>query len=169
MLLACGGSDESEEAPPLDLANVPVPPADGPKLLATRHDVVVRERPTPGAASLGTLRLGAMVARSEAALTTEGCPGGWFAVRPKGFVCGGEEATVDLDRPAATVAPPALGEPLPCRYGRVKHGGTITYGPVPTAEEQAAAEPKKAKPVADRRLGAGANDVPLDENFRPTG
>src|SRR5690606_41861247 len=96
MLLACGGSDESEEAPPLDLANVPVPPADGPKLLATRHDVVVRERPTPGAASLGTLRLGAMVARSEAALTTECCPGGSYAVRTTVFACAGQADTAHL-------------------------------------------------------------------------
>jgi hypothetical protein len=169
----CGASEESssEEAPPIDPASVPVPPADGPKLLATRHEVVVRERPAPGAKPLGTLRLGATVARSEAALTSQGCPAGWYAVRPRGFVCAGEEATVDLAHPAARLKPPTLAHPLPYRYARVAEGGTITYGALPTAAEQAAAEPKRknSKAMADRRLGAGANDVPLDDGFRPTG
>lgn len=174
-LLCAGCSDADESAAegtaPIDPASVPVPPADGPKLLITRHDTVVRDRPSPAGAALGTLRLGATVARSDAALGTEGCPGGWYAVRPRGFVCAGDQATLALDHPAARLKAPALDRPLPYRYARVTPGGTVTYGALPSAEDQASAEPKrkKGRDAGERRLGAGANDVPLDESFRPTG
>lgn len=171
LLAACDGAGESGDQAPaiIDLASVPVPAADGPKLLITRAGVVVRERPTLGAKPLGTLRLGAAVARSEAPLSATECPGGWYAIRPRGFVCSGDEATTNLSSPAAKLAAPSLDEPLPFRYARVKSGGTVTYGRLPTPEEQSAAEPKRGKPSGDKRLGAGANDVPLDETFRPTG
>jgi hypothetical protein len=60
---------------------------------------------------------------------------------------------------------------MPFRYARVNNGAAVSYGTVPTREEQAKAEPKlgthKKDPV--ERLGAGSNDVPLDDEHRPTG
>ncbi|MCC6551728.1 MAG: hypothetical protein IT372_01745, partial [Polyangiaceae bacterium] len=45
--------------------NVPVPPADGPKLVAVRTGAQVVERPAAGARVLGALAAGAVIARSR--------------------------------------------------------------------------------------------------------
>lgn len=175
--LLVGCSDE-EEAPDGDAEgdvipeNVPVPPADAPKLFVTRHRTPVRARPAVDADVLGELALGGRVPRSTEPITRRGCPDGWYAVRPAGFVCAGSDATVDGDHPAATVFPgPGTDRPMPYRYGRVSRGAGVSYGAAPSPEQQAAAEPKLGKLEADvdGHLGLAANDVPLSEDHMPSG
>src|SRR5437870_1216584 len=45
-------------------ANVPAPPADGPKLVALRDGTPILERPRRDARPIGELRTGALVSRS---------------------------------------------------------------------------------------------------------
>src|SRR5687767_15726578 len=60
------------------------------KLAAIGMSVSVYEKPTTTAKRIGYLRLGAIVPRSEASYgNADSCPGGWYAVAPKGFVCTG--------------------------------------------------------------------------------
>lgn len=163
-------SDRGDDA----FANIPSPPADGPKLIALRDGAPIVERPRADAARLGELRAGALIARSAEPYSRADCEGGWYAVRPRGFVCVG--ASVSLAVSAAKVLPaaPDLSRALPYRYGRARSENVATYGRVPTPLEQITAEPDLTKHLArveaaSDALGASANDVPLDARGVPTG
>jgi hypothetical protein len=173
---ALAHADMSEDA----FANVPVPPADGPKLLALRDGTPILDRPAPEGKRLGELRAGAVVARSKDAYSSRDCDGGWYVVRPRGFVCAdraqasalpppkGQEAA-----PAPRVAWPDLTRPMPYRYARARAENVPLYARVPTLAEQIATEPdlakRKKRELDADPLGAGANDVPLDARSIPTG
>lgn len=156
------------------LANVPSPPADGPRLVALKDGVDVFDRPSTTAKKLGELRAGASVARSNETFGATDCEGGWFAIRPRGFVCAAKGLVgVDASFARVTPAAPELARALPYRYGRAKTENVPIYARVPSSDEQAIAEPDLAKVLArgeDKEpLGTGANDVPLDPRAVPTG
>jgi hypothetical protein len=152
-------------------AKVPVPPEDGPKLAPVAMVVPVRKRPLPNADVIGYLRAGARVSRSDKPVSVRECAGGWYAVRPAGFVCAGADATVKLDHPVAravAVEPNRL-QPMPYTYAFLR-AIAPNYLRVPNAEEQTTYETrldrhlrswKKLRAEWDR-LDVGANDVPLD-------
>lgn len=167
----------SKQAPAPDvddgtIPNVPVPAENGPKLVAMSANVSVYERPFKTAPVIGTLRFGAQVARAtEAFKKNAECEGGFYPVRPRGFVCA--DAGVSLE--SADLAPaPDTTKALPYRYASVK-SATPLYSRIPTRAEQLENEPglerhlakvAKREPVS---LRAGANDVPLDERAVPSG
>ncbi|WP_437493056.1 L,D-transpeptidase [Sorangium sp. So ce1014] len=149
-------------------------PADGPKLIALRAGTPVLARPQSGARRLGELYPGAAVVRSAEPYGRAGCSGGWYAIRPRGFVCAGDGATLHTDAVAVLPAPPDLSRPLPYRYGRARTQGTPAYFGVPSSEELRHAEPDLERHLervqrSDTQLGASANDVPLDERGVATG
>ena len=169
-----GPASESEAAAEDDsIPVVPVPPADGPKLVVLEHMTVVRDRPSSSGEPLGYLRAGAFVVRATEPYSKKGCEGGWYPIRPRGFVCAGDGATTELSHPLAKlpVAAPRMDLALPYRYARVRRGEGVVYAQVPTRDEQLAAEPKlsgreKPEPSA---LGSGASDVPFDDLGIPSG
>ncbi|MEM9877266.1 MAG: hypothetical protein AAF928_20375, partial [Myxococcota bacterium] len=166
--------EDGDTAPITGPVDTPVPPADGPKLLALAADVPVYDRPSFDGEVLGTLYLGARVARAEAPHSTAGCAGGWYPIRPRGFVCAGEAtASADENHPLARVVGggPDLDSALPYRYARVWAEAAVTYGSLPSPETQAEAEPKLSsfKTPKDTVIGSGAGDVPLDDGWLPTG
>lgn len=167
------GTGESEPADDETIPQVPVPAANAPKLVAITHGVVVRDRPSPNGKVIGTLRAGGRVSRANEPYSKRGCAGGWYSVRPRGFVCVGDEASLDLEHPVAKLLAegPALDKALPYRYGRVKKGEGVLYSKLPTRDEQVQAEPKlgDVREKEPKRLGTGANDVPLSETFLPAG
>src|SRR5687768_5618703 len=63
------------------------------KLAAIGMMANVYATPKEKATKIGYLRLGAVVSRSEKSHWTDGCPGGWYGVAPKGFVCVGKHAS----------------------------------------------------------------------------
>jgi hypothetical protein len=121
--LACGKStgdvalSKADDDAPLD---VPVPAADGPRLGSIAHTTPVRARPSKESKILGYLHAGAKVARAEEPYSEDGCKGGWYPVRPRGFVCLEEGATLDPHHPTlVTMAiQPNLAEALPYAYAR---------------------------------------------------
>jgi hypothetical protein len=169
------GSPSTETDGPEDetVPQVAIPAANGPKLVALKPGVIVRERPSPNGKAIGTLRAGGRVSRATDPYSKRGCAGGWYPVRPRGFVCVGDEVTLDLEHPVAKLLAegPALERPLPYRYGRVKKGEGVLYAKLPSREEQVAAEPKLGdqREKEPKRIGTGANDVPLTESFLPSG
>ena len=170
-----GGVGPLAHAEPTDdaFASVPVPPADGPKLWAVRAGMPIVDRPSEGAKQVGELGAGASVARSKEPVSTSGCEGGWYAVRPRGFICVGGSAVIDATKVRGAPAAPDLTRPLPYRYARARSENVPLYARTPSAAEQLAAEPDLAKvlrkgPDQDP-LGTGPNDVPLDARFVPTG
>ncbi len=160
----------NDEGPP---PKVPVPAADGPKLVVLRDGTPVVDRPSASGKVIGELRTGGIVARSAEPYSNAGCKGGWYAVRPRGFVCAGDAASLDEAARHAVPPGPDLGRALPYRYGRARTEGVELYARVPSPADQAAAEPDLDRHLArlapDEPLGAAANDVPLDARGVPTG
>ncbi len=127
-LLACALSAcDGEKGPALSRADevvrtAPVPPENAPRLGVISELVHVREFTDMGAPSLGILHAGARVPRSVEPVSRAGCKAGWYAVRPRGFVCVGAEATLDENHPtlAAMALAPKLDQELPYTYGRAR-------------------------------------------------
>ncbi len=151
-------------------ARVPVPPETGPKLAPLAMVVPVRRRPLPSSDAVGYLRVGARVARSEKPVTLAECAGGWYAVRPLGFVCAGPEATVKLDHPIARAigVEPDRGRPMPYKYAFLR-AIAPNYLKVPNTDEQHKYEMRLDRHLKNWKklreqwdaLDVGANDVPL--------
>lgn len=100
--------------------NVGPIPKDNPKLGAIADMTPVLERPETSAKRLGYLHAGSRVARAKEPYPGEGCEGGWYPVRPKGFVCVGASASLDMKHPtlAAMSLAPELSQALPYTYAR---------------------------------------------------
>jgi hypothetical protein len=116
-------------------------PTDKPMLGITAFVTTVYAEPRDTSKKLGYLRVGAKVARSEEPAGTKGCPGGWYGIFPKGYICIGADATLDLEDPTvrAGVRRPNLKTALPYRYAFVR-AVLPKYLRVPTAEEQKKSE-----------------------------
>jgi len=127
LLSACGSHQDGPSlsratAEDESIPNVPVPEATGPKLGAVANITPVLERPANGARQIGYLHAGARVARAAEPYSRRGCGGGWYPVRPRGFVCATESATVDMAHPtlAAMALTPNFDQPLPYAYARTR-------------------------------------------------
>src|SRR6478735_3574341 len=126
-LVAFAGGCDTTKAPALSrtedvIRTAPTPPENGPQLGVISAQLNVREYTDSRAPSLGVLRAGARVARSLEPVSRAGCAAGWYAIRPRGFVCVGAEATLDLDHPtlAAMALTPNLEASLPYTYARAR-------------------------------------------------
>jgi hypothetical protein len=104
-----------------------MPDAKGPKLGALADVTPILERPAVGAKEIGYLHAGGLVARAAEPHSREGCAGGWYPVRPRGFVCAGETSTTELGHPTllAMALAPKLGETLPYTYARTREPSKI--------------------------------------------
>jgi hypothetical protein len=150
---------------------VPVPPEAGPKLAPIAMVVPIRKEPSPGAETIGYLRVGAKVARSERSVSEKDCENGWYAIRPAGFVCTGRDATVKLDHPVARAiaVEPDRAQPMPYKYAFLR-AIAPNYLKIPSKEEQVRYEMRLERHLRNWRkleekwdaLDVGANDVPLD-------
>ena len=148
------------------------PRADpGPKLAAIALEVPVWEKASRGSRKMGMLHIGAIVKRkSETPASKEGCAGGFYEIEPRGFVCVGEEATLDVNHPIAIAAKvqPDLTKPLPYRYAFVR-AVAPQYLRIPNKAEQEKSEFKLkehlevfAKTGRDlAKTSNGANDLSL--------
>lgn len=177
-LMRAKAADEAVERAAGQWSHVPVPPEDGPRLAPLALITPVYETPNTSASPIGYLRLGAKVARSEQPVSREGCPEGWYAVRPVGFVCAGDGATTRLDHPLvrAFSKEPDRSQALPYKYAFVRSIAP-NYLRIPTKEEQFKYELRldrhlrNYKKLAERwdALDVGANDVPLGERGAASG
>jgi len=124
--LGCTGSGNdpklSKQVTDEAIPNVPVPPESNPPIAAIADLAPVLERPAANARPIGYLHAGSRVARALEPYSKEGCAGVWYPVRPAGFLCAGESATVDLSHPtlAAMAIQPMLEQALPYTYARAR-------------------------------------------------
>jgi lipoprotein-anchoring transpeptidase ErfK/SrfK len=147
------------------------PPEDAPRLGITAMQVWVHESATASSRKLGYLRLGATIARGATPSGTDGCAGGWYSIYPRGFVCTGEEASLDPSAPLVRAASvrPDLSRPMPYHYGFVR-AVAPQYLKAPSKDEQTASEFALDKHLAwwttdgqaANTVVPGANDVALD-------
>jgi lipoprotein-anchoring transpeptidase ErfK/SrfK len=152
-MLASATPPESEAAPKAEISKTA-------KLASIALQTNVYAKPSDTSRKLGYLRLGAIVPRSDSAFGTEGCPGGWYAIAPRGFVCVGKTATLDLDDPLVKAANvrPDTSRPLPYAYGFVRAVAPLYLRP-PSKEEALAAEFKLEQHLSYwERKGHAIND-----------
>lgn len=150
--------------------HVPVPPRDAEAVAPLSLASPVLALPQGGADPVGYLRLGEKVPRSDAPLSRDGCAGGWYAVRPVGFVCIDKKFTLDMNHPVARAFPsgPNRSQPLPYHYAFVRSVAP-NYLKVPTKEEQLSHEMRLEKHLRSYArlhetwdaMTPGANEVPL--------
>lgn len=116
-------------------------PKTGPRFAVKGLFSVINDEPGPRGKKIGYLRLGAVVERDENPVGKADCPGGWFAVKPRGFVCLDKDATLDTEDPVIKAVPKVvdLTRPMPYAYGFVRAVLPL-YLKVPNQQEQLAAE-----------------------------
>ena len=145
ILLACVGAGCHRDAAPAvaaattSSADVGLSPTE--RIAAIAMQTNIYTKPSESSKRIGYLRLGAVVSRSAVPVGNEGCPGGWYAVAPRGFVCNGKSASLEVDAPLVQAASrrPDTTKPLPYPYGFVLAVAPL-YLHVPSADEQLASE-----------------------------
>jgi hypothetical protein len=90
------------------------------------------------ATKLGYLRAGAIVTRAREPAGFDGCAGGWYRIEPRGFVCVGKGASLDIanDVVLATARGPRRGQPFPYHYVISRKPAPHRYVRLPTVAEQ---------------------------------
>lgn len=137
-----GAARTAVESPPL------APPAT-PSLTAVAGYEKIVQKPDTKAPLIGLIRAGQSVPLAEPAALTKGpggsalapCKGGWYAVKPRGYVCLGAASSLDANDPRAVAAREVLPDatlPLPFHVGVAI--GSPEYLRIPTREEQAKSE-----------------------------
>jgi lipoprotein-anchoring transpeptidase ErfK/SrfK len=106
-------------------------------------ETLVYEEANPSSKKIGYLRAGSIVDRRGGIAGTNGCPGGWFPIEPRGFVCVGKDATLDVDDSIVKAAwrMPDREAGLPYGYAVVRNAGSPFYARLPTLAEAKAFEP----------------------------
>jgi lipoprotein-anchoring transpeptidase ErfK/SrfK len=126
----------------LDGALHAVAPAEGRRVHARSLRTWIYERPSRSSERLGYFRVGSsLLLRGERA-ALEGCPGGWYPVEPRGFVCVDGAATLEQNDSVVTAyrgLSADFGAKLPYIYGTVRKPGPI-YTRLPTRDEAQRAE-----------------------------
>ena len=116
----------------------------------------VYAEPNDKSTKLGYLRAGGVVDRVATSAGNQGCAGGWYAVRPRGYVCVGKGASLDLDHPvvAAAVRGPRRGQPFPYPYVTAGDPPPPFFFRLPPEEEQRRMEGSKrgARPLSPAEL-----------------
>jgi hypothetical protein len=90
----------------------------------------------------GYLRAGAVVDRRGPEIRNDGCAGGWWRINPRGFVCVGKGATLDMSHPAVVLAQnrPRRGQGLPYGYALSSGRPPHLYFKLPDAKAMTAVE-----------------------------
>jgi hypothetical protein len=97
----------------------------------------IYERPDRDAPKLGYLRAGGSAPLRGPSAGTKGCKGGFYPIKPAGFVCLDETATLAADDPIVaymSLHPPEFGRKLPYMYGTVRNPGPL-YARLPNEQE----------------------------------
>lgn len=97
--------------------NLPFQPT-GEKLASIAWRTWIYTDVGPKRTRYGTLRAGAIVDRRGPPIYNDGCRGGWYRINPRGFVCVGKGATLDLDHPVVVASQrrPTRRDGLPYHY-----------------------------------------------------
>lgn len=128
-------------------------PRHGYKLasIAMRSNVYIA--PDYQSTKLGYLRAGAVVDRAREPSGFKRCRGGFYAIKPRGYVCVGTGATLDITNPIveAVVRGPRRGQPFPYDYVISRSPPPILYVHLPSLVEQATVE---GRPSGGRGMNA---------------
>jgi len=135
------------------------------ELASIATETSIYDEPRWGAHRLGYLRAGAVVHRGAAPVAAGArCPDGWYRVEPRGFVCVGPMATLDVHHPVvlASSYPPRL-DGLPWLYVLSRSPTPPLYARLPSFTEQLRFEPDLREHLARGTTPRGlppADDLP---------
>jgi L,D-transpeptidase-like protein len=134
------GSDDVLDAEP-----TPPPVAHGnvDELASTAKETWIFAEPSWKARRIGYLRAGAIVERrAEPALKNSACAEGWYHVEPRGYVCVGATATLNISDPVVEAsAKRPRRDGLPYTYVMSRFPPPPFYARLPSAEEALSVEP----------------------------
>ncbi len=121
--------------------NLPFSP-DGTKLASIAWRTWVYTDTGPQRTRLGYLRAGAVVDARGPAIKNDGCADGWYRINPRGFVCVGKGATLNVNDivVAEDSVRPVRGQGLPYLYARASDVAPLRYFKLPTKAEMEAVE-----------------------------
>lgn len=116
--------------------NAPFEPT-GTKLASTAWRTWVYTDVGPKRTRYGYLRAGAVVDARGPQIKNEGCQGGWFRINPRGFVCIGKGAALELESPVVQIASvrPTRGQGLPYLYALASDTPPFYYFRFPKPDE----------------------------------
>lgn len=105
---------------------------------------------------IGYLRAGATVVRKEKPRSRAHCAEGWFAIEPRGYVCVGTYATLDVHHPIAEAARarPVRGDGLPYTYVMSRNPPPPLYARLPSEKDLAQIEPDLKNHLRNVKLTA---------------
>jgi hypothetical protein len=117
--------------------NAPFEPSSGSKLASIAWRTWVYTDVGPARTRYGYLRAGAVLDARGPAIKNDGCEGGWYRINPRGFVCIGKGATLDLNHPIVTTASarPVRGQGLPYVYALADDNPPFFYFRFPKPDE----------------------------------
>ncbi|HEX4341400.1 MAG TPA: L,D-transpeptidase [Polyangiaceae bacterium] len=130
------GLEKADDDVDIPIPDVPEPPADGPKIGALSDVTPILDRPSRRGTRLGYIHAGEKLVRAAEPISVRGCEGGWFPVRPRGFVCATGSATVEMRHPTlvAMALAPDPAAALPYTYARTTRDTTL-FEPDPARAE----------------------------------
>lgn len=155
--IAGQAAEEASSSPPVDalepgsqLDALPFEPT-GLKLASTAWRTWVYTDVTEKRTRYGYLRAGTITDARPPAIVNAGCPGGWYRINPRGFVCIGKGASLSLDEPVvmASDVRPVRGQGFPYLYAMASDSPPFRYFRLPSAEEMRTVE---GEGVAGRAL-----------------
>ncbi len=163
--VALATASASATAAPASPPPAPVEPGD--RIYAKARHVWILPAPRPSHGWLGYLTIGGSVrlyqgSAEKAKTLGPGCDA-YYRVEPMGYVCAGDEATIDPNDPTfrALAADAAdVGSPYPYRYAESL--GTPRYVTVPTLDEQRKAEwdlDRHEAKLAELKAGLASGDL----------
>ncbi len=91
----------------------------------------------PKRTRLGYLRAGQVVDARGPEIVNDGCAGGWWRINPRGFVCVGKGATLDVSHPVVVAlgVRPKRGHGFPYHYAKSKDRAPERYFRLPTKDQ----------------------------------
>src|SRR5450432_276315 len=121
--------------------NLPFSP-DGTRIASVAWRTWIYTNVTKQRTRYGYLRAGAIVDARGPAIVNDGCDGGWYRVNPRGFVCIGLGASLDLNEPVAlaSVNRPVRGHSAPYLYALSNETPPLLYFKLPSKAQMKEAE-----------------------------
>ncbi len=113
------------------------------ELAAIGREAWIHAKPAWRSRKIGYLRGGTVMERDERPAGFSGCDKGWYRIRPRGYVCVGKTASLETTHAVVEAAAvrPDRDKGLPYAYAMSRFPPPPYYVRLPTAEEQAKAEP----------------------------
>lgn len=149
--------------------NLPFEPT-GERLGSIAYRTWIYSDTGPSRTRLGYLRAGAVVDARGPGLINNGCKGGWYRTNPRGFVCLGKGATLDMEHPVLVEgrSRPRREGGFPYDYALARRPGPHRYYRLPSMSEMVAVEGREALdrgPTWFARFGAtlGRDNLPWQD------